>query len=83
MFSLVSKDFQKKWDGNLQDMELICQDLLLEEHCKKLFYLMDCFWKAMVDVDVDISWLVKVRNHCDNTEKEHAKTKQKKISKRF
>ena len=64
-------------------MELICQDLLLEEHCKKLFYLMDCFWKAMVDVDVDISWLVKVRNHCDNTEKEHAKTKQKKISKRF
>ena len=64
-------------------MELICQDLLLEEHCKKLFYLMDCFWKAMVDVDVDISWLVKVRNHRDNTEKEHAKTKQKKISKRF
>ena len=44
---------------------------------------MNRFWKAMVDVDVDISWLVKVRNHLDNTEKEHAKTKQKKISKRF
>ena len=40
----TSEDFEKKWDGNLWDMELKCQDLLLEEHCKKLFYLMNCFW---------------------------------------
>ena len=58
-------------------MESKCRDLLLEEHCKKFFYLMDCFWKAIVDVDVDISWLVKVREHLDKIEKEHAKTKGK------
>ena len=31
------------------------------------------------DVDVDISWLVKVRNYFDKIEKEQAKTKQKKL----
>ena len=41
-------------------------------------YLMDCFWETVADVDVDISWLVKIRNHLDNIEKEHAKTKRKK-----
>ena len=46
----TSKDFEKKWDGNLRDMESKCRDLLLEEHCKKLFYLMNCFWEAIVDV---------------------------------
>ena len=44
-------------------------DLLLKEHCKKLFYLMNCFWETIVDADVDISWLVKVRNHLDKIEK--------------
>ena len=50
----TSKDFEKKWDGNLGDIESKCQDLLLEEHCKTLFYLMNCFWEAIVNVDVDI-----------------------------
>ena len=49
-------------------MESKCQDLLLEEHCKKLFHLINCFWEAIVDVDVDISWLVKVRHHLDKIE---------------
>ena len=61
-------------------MESRCRELLLEKHCKKLLYLMDCFWEATVDVDVDISCLVKVRNHLDKIEKEHAKTKRKKAS---
>ena len=76
----TSKDFEKKWDGNLRDMEWRCQDLLLEEHCKKLFCLMNCFWEEIVDVDADISWLVKVRNHLDKIEKEHTKTKRKKLA---
>ena len=33
----VSKDFEKKWDRNLRDMESKRRDLLLEEYCKKLF----------------------------------------------
>ena len=59
-------------------MESKCQDLLLEEHCKKLFHLINCFWEAIVDVDVDISWLVKVRHHLDKIENKQTKTKQKK-----
>ena len=65
--------------GILWDMELKCRDLLLEEHCTKLFYLMNRFWKAIVDGDADISWLVKVRNHLDQIEKEQAKNKRKKL----
>ena len=72
--------YEKKWDGDLWDMESKCQDLLLEEHCKKLFYLMNCFWKAIVDGDVDISWLVMVRNHLDHIDKEQAKTKRIKLA---
>ena len=69
----TSKDFEKKWDGNLRDIESKCRNLLLEEHCKKLLYLMNCFWKTIPDVDADINWLVEVRNHLDKNEKEHAK----------
>ena len=74
----TSKDFEKKQDGNLRDIESKCRDLLLEEHCKKLFNLMNCFWEAIVDVDVDFSWLVKVRIHLDKIEKERAKTNREK-----
>ena len=80
MGGVTSKDFKKKWDGNLRDMESKCRDLLLEEHCKKLFYLIKCFSKAIFDADVDISWLVKVRNHLDKAEKEQAKTKRKRMT---
>ena len=73
----TSKDFEKKWDGNFREMKSKCQNLLLEEYCKKFFHLMDCFGKAIADVDVDIDWLVKVRYHLDNIEKEQAKTKSK------
>ena len=41
---------------------------------------MRCFWEAIVYVNVDISWLVKARNHLDKIEKEPAKTKQKKLA---
>ena len=57
---MTSKDFKKKRDGNLRDMKSKYWDFLLEEHCKKLFYMMNYFWEAIVDVDVDISWLVTV-----------------------
>ena len=77
---VTSKVFKKKWDGNFLDMESKCRDLLLEKRCKKLFYFMNCFWKAVVDEDVDISWLVKVRNHLDQIEKEQAKTKRKTLA---
>ena len=43
MGGVTSKDFKKKWDGNLRDMESKCPDLLLEEHCKKLFLFDELF----------------------------------------
>ena len=53
--------------GNLGDLLLF-----------KLNYLMDSFWEAIADLDVDIDWLVKVKTHLDETEKRQAKTKPKK-----
>ena len=68
----TSKDFEEKWDANLQDIESKYRDLS--------FYLMDYFWEATVDVDVDTSCLVKFRKHHGKIEREHAKTKRKKIA---
>ena len=43
----TSKDFEKKQDESLLEMESKRRDILLEEYCKKLFHLMDCFWEAI------------------------------------
>ena len=55
-----------------------CLDLLLEKYCKNLFYLMDGFWEAIADVDID--WLSKIRTHLDKIRKEQAKSKWKKLT---
>ena len=61
-------------------MESKCWDFLLEEYCKKLFYLMDCFLETVTDTNLDIDWLlVKVRNHLDKIEKEQAQIKRKRL----
>ena len=54
----TSKDFGKKQDWNLWEMVSKCRDVFLEEYCEKLFYLIDCFWKAIPDVDVGIVLLL-------------------------
>ena len=56
------------------------RDLLLEEHCEKLFCLMDSFWEEIAGANVDLNWLVKVRSHLDKIEKEQEKVKRKKLS---
>ena len=76
----TSENFEQKWDANLQEMEIKCQDILLEEHCEKLFCLMDSFWEEIAGANVDLNWLVTVRSHLDKTEKEQKKVKQKKLS---
>ena len=38
---------------NLREMERKCRDLLLEEHCEKLFCLMDSFWEVIAGVNVN------------------------------
>ena len=61
-------------------MESQFWDILLEEYCKKVIYLLSCFWEAIVYVNVDIIWLVNVRNHLDKIEKEQAKIKRKRLA---
>ena len=53
----TSKDFGKQ-DWNLWEMVSKCRDFLSEEYCEKLFYLIDCFWEAIADVDVGIVLLL-------------------------
>ena len=76
----TSENFEQKWDANLREMEIKCRDLLLEEHCEKLFCLMDSFWEEIAGANVDLNWLVKVRSHLDKIEKEQEKVKRKKLS---
>ena len=64
----------------IADMESQFWDLLLEEYCKKVIYLLSCFWEAIVYVNVDITWLVNVRNHLEKLEKEQAKIKRKRLA---
>ena len=66
----ASKEFQKKWDCNLKEIEMKFLQLLLEEYGNKLFSLMDSFWVEISGKRVDNFWLVTVRCHLDEVEKE-------------
>ena len=61
-------------------MERKCRDLLLEEHCEKLFCSMNSFWEVIAGANVDLNWLIKVRSYLDKIEKEQEKVKRKKLS---
>ena len=53
--------------------------MLLQEHCKKLFNLMDIFWCDIKCVELDVTWFFKVKTHLDKLEKIQSKTKRKKL----
>ena len=55
------ENFEKKWDTNLCETETKSLDLLLEEHCEKLFCLMDSFWEEIAGTKIDLNCLLK---HC-------------------
>ena len=61
-------------------MEKNCWDLLLEEHCGKLFCLMDSFWEVIAGANVNLNLLIKIRSHLDKLEKEQEKVLWKKLS---
>ena len=60
-------------------MDHKCRNLLLQEHCKKLFLLMGSFWDEIRDFNFDLKWLFKVRNYLENLERKLQETKRKKI----
>ena len=48
-----SKEFTEEWRSSVKDMDNKCRDLLLQEHCKKLFLLMDIFWDEIKDFNFE------------------------------
>ena len=74
-----SKEFTEEWGSSVKDMDNKCRDLLLQEHCKKLFLLIHSFWHEIKDFNFDLKWFFKVRNHLDKLEKKLQETKRKKI----
>ena len=63
-----------------KDMDNKCRHLLLQEHCKKLFLLMDSFWDEIKDFNFDLKKLFEVRNHLEKLERKLQETKCKKLS---
>ena len=55
-------------------------DLFLQEHCKKHFLLMDCFWNEINDFNFNLKWQFKVRNYLQKFERKLQETKRKKLS---
>ena len=53
--------------------------MLLQAHCIKLFNLTDIFWCDIKCVELDITWLLKVKTHLDKLEKIQSKFKRKKL----
>ena len=58
-FGKPSEELEKEWRNGIDELDGRCRDLLLQEHCKKLFNLMDIFWCDIKFVELDITWLLK------------------------
>ena len=78
-FGKRSEELEKGWKNGIDELNGRCRDLLLQEHCKKLFNLMDIFWCDIKYVELDITWLLKVKTHLDKLEKIQSKIKRKKL----
>ena len=54
--------------------------LRLQEHCKKLFILIDRFWGDIKILNFDLKSLFKVRNHLEKLTRNLQKPNRKKLS---
>ena len=78
-FGKPSDELEKEWKNGIDGRDGRCRDLLLQEHCKRLFNLMDIFWCDIKYVELDFNWLLKVKTHLDKLEKIQPKIKRKKL----
>ena len=74
-----SEQFTEKCRSSVKDMDIECRDLLLQEHCKKIFLLMDSFWDETKDFNSDLKWLFKVKDHLEKFERKLQEAKRKKL----
>ena len=75
------EELKKELKNGIDGLDGRCHDLLLQEHCKKLFNLMDIFLCVIKYVEVDVNWLLKVKSHLDKLEKIQSQFKRKKLKK--
>ena len=69
-FRKPSEELEREWKNGIDELDGRCHDLLLQEHCKKLFNLMDVNWCGIKYVEFDIYWLIKrkkLRNMSTNS----------------
>ena len=76
-FGKPSEELEKEWKNN--ELNKRCRDLSLQEHCKKLFNVMDIFWCDVKYVELDITWLLKVKTHLDKLDEIQSTIKWKKL----
>ena len=75
----TNEELKKEWENGINGLDGRCRDLLLQEHCKKLFNLIDTFWCHIKYAEVDANWLLKVKTYLDKLEKIQSKIKRKKL----
>ena len=78
-FGKPSEELDKEWKNGIDELDGRCRDLLLQEHCKKPFNLMDIFWCDIKYVELDVNCLLKVKTHFEKLEKIQSKIKRKKL----
>ena len=52
-FEKPSEEVEKEWKNGIDELNGRWRDLLLQEHCKKLFNLMGIFWCNIKYVELD------------------------------
>ena len=80
-FRKTSEKLEKEQRNEINESDGRCRDLLLHEHCKKLFNLKDIFWCDIKCVKVDVIWLLKLNTRLDKLQKTLSKIKRKKLRK--
>ena len=67
-FGKPSEELEREWKNGINQLGKRFRNLLLQEHCKKLFNFIDLFWCDIKYVELDVNWLLKGKTHHDKLE---------------
>ena len=54
-FGKPAEELEKEWKNVIDELDGRCRDLLLQEHCNKLFNVMNIYWCDNKYVEVDVN----------------------------
>ena len=80
-FGKPSEELEREWKNGIDELDGKCSKLLLQEHCKTLFNIIDIFWCDIKYIEADVIWLLKDKTHHDKLGKIQSKTQWKKSRK--